>query len=55
VGFFFQTSIAPFPEHVVVRAANHAVDERRKKKDEEKTKRRKEQMRLDRGRQRQGS
>jgi hypothetical protein len=53
VGFGFQTSIAPLPEHAPVRATNCIMDEKReKKKDEEKAKRRaKEQARLDQGRQ----
>ena len=38
VGLVFWDSIAPLPEHVAMRAANHAMDEQRKKKKDDKEK-----------------
>ena len=57
VGLTFQDSITPLPEHTVVRAANHVVDEQRKKKkdDEEKKWSSKQRAKQQQGKQRHGS
>jgi len=56
-GFVFRDSVAPLPEHAIVRAANHAIDVQWKKNkdDEEKKRRLKQRAKLQRGKQRQGS